>query len=115
MENLSSLVPGLTGKESMAATNTISATPPFQPGGSPSESTDGVTPGWPAFGSPGPHGTGPADSNPRYVAGMGDKGGVLHGDGQAPGDGFGWESVNDQAGAARWTTAVVAHERDDRQ
>ena len=115
MENLSSLVPGLTGKSSMAGTNTISATPPFQPGGSPSESTDGVTPGWPAFGSPGPHGTGPDDANARYVAGTDDRGGVLPAAGQAPGDGSGWENVNDRAGVSGWTTTPAAHYRDDRQ
>src|SRR5712691_7447895 len=107
MEDLSSTVQGgLTGGSSMCAANMTSMRPPFQPEGSQSEGSDGVTPGWPAFGSPGPHGTGPDDASPRYIAGMGDRGGVLHGDGQAPGDGFGWQSVNDRASVTRWSTAV---------
>src|SRR5712691_1071115 len=47
-DHLSHLVPGLTGRESMSATNTMSAPAAFAPFGSPSESVDPIdvrTPG----------------------------------------------------------------------
>lgn len=57
MIDLSSTLPGdpvaaLSGRSSMAATNTISEAPPFTAPGSVSESTAGAS-----TGTPGPHGT----------------------------------------------------------
>lgn len=43
----SSVTGGLTGGSSMAGTNTISTAPPYQPPGSESESSAGVTAGTP--------------------------------------------------------------------
>lgn len=52
MQDLSSLLPGdpveaLTGRSSMAATNTVSDKPEFSGPGTPSESTSGESPGNP--------------------------------------------------------------------
>ena len=117
MEDKSGLVGrgGLTGGSSMSATNTISEAPPFQPPGSESESTAGTTPGWPAAGSPGPHGTGPGDVSAKNTAGPGDRGGILPADGRDPGAGYMWQNVNDEPDTSRWSTAVDQHYRDDRQ
>lgn len=57
MQDLSHTLPGdpvaaLTGRESMAATNTISEAPPCTAPGSESESASAAT-----AGTPGPHGT----------------------------------------------------------
>lgn len=107
MEDLSGQVKNALVQASMAPTSTVTSSPRFQPPGSESES---VLPG---DVRPGATPVGPV--SPRYIAGVGDRGGVLPGDGTDPGAGHDWVNVNDQPAASRWSTAVDPHERDDRQ
>jgi hypothetical protein len=99
MEVLSSGKGGINGGESMAATNMVSVTPPFQSVGSVSESTAGITPG-----TPGPDIPAQADAN---TAGPGDRGGTVHGEGTAPGSGRTWGASGDASGDSSWTTATT--------
>ena len=108
MEDLTATVGNaLAGAGSMLPTSTVTEPPRFSPPGSESES---VLPG-----DVRPRATPVGGVSPRFIAGTGDRGGVLPGDGADPGDGFAWASVNDRPDASRWTTAADPHYRDDRQ
>lgn len=107
MEDLSGTVGNALVQASQLPTSTVTEAPRFQPPGSESES---VLPG-----DVRPRATPVGEVSPRYIAGTGDRGGVLPGDGPDPYAGHAWDDVNDQADVSRWTTAVDPHERDDRQ
>jgi hypothetical protein len=104
VEDLSHLTAKSLTFGSMAASNTMSATVQFQPPGSPSESVleADIRPEMPPI----------PPTAPRFIAGPGDKGGVLHGTGADPFAGHAWASVASRPGDGRWTTAVpVADDR----
>ncbi len=107
MEDLSQNVQNALVQASMAPTSTVTSAPRFQPPGSESESV--------LDGDARPLARPVPPQSPAHIAGVGDRGGVLPGDGSDPGAGRGWQSVNDRADASRWSTAADPHYRDDRQ
>jgi hypothetical protein len=100
VENLSHMATGSQTHGSESASNTVTyPAPSYQPPGSPSESVI------------------PADIRPQVdpvppvsaanVAGPGDRGGTLHGQGDDPGSGHMWTMASDipSGGDSPWTTA----------
>jgi hypothetical protein len=107
MEDLSGTVGNALVQASMLPTSTVTSAPKFSPPGTESESV--------LDGDVRPRATPVGPVSPRYIAGVGDRGGVLPGDGTDPGAGHPWVNVNDRPGdESRWSTAVDPHMRDDR-
>jgi hypothetical protein len=108
MEDLSATVGNaLAGAGSMLPTSGVTQAPPFQPPGSEGESVlDSDV-------RPRPKPVPPVSAH--FIAGVGDKGGVLVGTGDDPGAGGSWASVGSLPDVSLWTTRRDPHYRDDRQ